>query len=318
MTSARWRLAADDLPQRREDGLIRHLLPEEAGGGHSVALPLGRHLDCIETSYAPSRDLAILSRFEDPEPRLVLTLGLRGQSSFVDAAGAEVEFNEGYATITSFRATRGERQYAGNLPVRQFRFSMSRQWLDEYLGGSGLSLISEGGLKILSHRPMSPHSFMAARNLLLCQDGNGLGRMRLLGQALTVLAVELAPLLDGGGRGSGFSRRDQDMAQKARAILLGEMLQPPSVAELAIRVGTNPFKLKRLFHHFFNDTPYGLLLRFRMHKAYELLESSGYSVGVVANRVGYAHASNFTAAFTRYFGISPGKVAKQGSGSHLA
>jgi len=48
-----------------------------------------------------------------------------------------------------------------------------------------------------------------------------------------------------------------------------------------------------------------------MHNAYQLLESTHCQVSVAADRVGYNHASNFTAAFIKYFGISPKVVSKQ-------
>ncbi|MFA5018281.1 MAG: helix-turn-helix transcriptional regulator, partial [Methylobacter sp.] len=86
---------------------------------------------------------------------------------------------------------------------------------------------------------------------------------------------------------------------------------PPSVEELSKRAGTNQFKLKKLFHHFFNNTPYGLLLEIRMNNAYQLLESGQCQVGVAADRVGYSHASNFSTAFIKHFGISPKAISKK-------
>lgn len=93
--------------------------------------------------------------------------------------------------------------------------------------------------------------------------------------------------------------------------LFHEFKNPPSVAELSNRVGTNQFKLKKIFHHFFDNTPYGLLSEFRMNHAYQLLESKRCHVSVVADLVGFTHASNFTAAFIKHFGIPPKTVAKK-------
>jgi AraC family transcriptional activator of pyochelin receptor len=77
------------------------------------------------------------------------------------------------------------------------------------------------------------------------------------------------------------------------------------VQDLSRRVGTNQLKLKQLFHHFFNSTPYGVLLEIRMHAAHRLLESTHCQVAAAAESVGYRHTSNFSVAFTKYFGISP-------------
>jgi AraC family transcriptional regulator, transcriptional activator of the genes for pyochelin and ferripyochelin receptors len=99
------------------------------------------------------------------------------------------------------------------------------------------------------------------------------------------------------------------LAELARDILCDEFRNPPSVAELSNRVGTNQLNLKKIFHHFFENTPYGLLSEFRMDHAYQLLESRRCHVSVVANQVGFTHASNFTAAFIKHFGIPPKAVA---------
>jgi len=98
------------------------------------------------------------------------------------------------------------------------------------------------------------------------------------------------------------------IAKLAREILYHEFKNPPSVEKLSKRVGTNQFKLKKLFHHFFNTTPYGLILEIRMNYAYQLLKSTHCKVSVAADLVGYNHASNFSAAFTKYFGISPKSI----------
>ena len=76
-------------------------------------------------------------------------------------------------------------------------------------------------------------------------------------------------------------------------------------------MGTNQFKLKQLFHHFFTNTPYGLLLEIRMNNAYQLLETTECQVSVAADLVGYSHASNFSAAFMKHFGVSPKAVSKK-------
>jgi AraC-like DNA-binding protein len=127
-------------------------------------------------------------------------------------------------------------------------------------------------------------------------------------QALSLLAAELNGLYQAEHK---FTTRDKSIAYLAQEILQQEFQNPPSVAELAIRTGTNQCKLKKLFEHFFNSTPYGMLLDIRMNKAYQLLVSSRCQVSVAADAVGYNHANNFSVAFTRYFGITPKQLIKR-------
>jgi len=311
--SGRWTIHAAELPIRQKDEAVQQSLPPGFGTGHSTLIQLDPDLNCIETRYAPSRDLAILSRMEQQEPRMVLTLGLKGRSSFVDYKGGEIAFREGYATITAFNSSSGERHYRSAEPVVQLRFSLSRQWLDRYFGENRFaSFFKRRDPQILSHRPISSRGAIAARQILSECSPAPAQKVFLHGQALSILASELnAICADDCRHSSKFGPKDLAMANAARDILWSEFRSPPSVAELSRRVGTNQFKLKQLFHHCFSNTPYGLLLEFRMSKAYELLESTRCPVGVAAEFVGYQHASSFSAAFVRHFGVSPKKVASK-------
>ncbi|WP_020483861.1 helix-turn-helix transcriptional regulator [Methylomonas sp. MK1] len=311
-TAGRWRIKNDELHSQQQGNCLTEYLPHEMGKGHSTLFPLDQDLNYIETHYQPSQDLAILTRMDQHNPRLVVTLGMQGQSRFVDAQGREITFNEGYTSITAFSSSIGERQYQANNPMAQVRFSMSKSWLTRYFGeNTATRFFNKNGISLISYKPISNAALIATRQLLNCDPDNPVKHLFMHGQAMSILAAEMGHLWQDNQKSSPvFSQKDKAIAQAARSILLNEYKNPPSVAELSKRVGTNQFKLKQLFHHFFNTTPYGLLLEIRMKTAYQLLESSRCQIDIAAAHVGYNHASNFSSAFSKYFGISPGNIAK--------
>jgi AraC family transcriptional activator of pyochelin receptor len=306
----RWRIANEDMPHDRRPECLEQRFPEQMGSGVSRIFRLDEDMSYIETSCSPSRDAAVLSRIDQDEPRLVVTLGLRGRSQFVGSRGDTVLFDAGYTTITAFSSSLGERRYTAGAQVEQLRFSLGKEWLEKYLGSeTSVKVFGKSGIQLLGFRPISPQALHAAQQLAACSVPEELRRVFRHGQALRILAEELQPLYDSrGGKAARFYGRDKEIAYAARAILQQEFKNPPSVAALARRVGTNQCKLKHLFHHFFETTPYGLLLDIRMHTAYRLLESTHCPVKVAAESVGYHHASNFSLAFAKYFGISPKQV----------
>ena len=153
---------------------------------------------------------------------------------------------------------------------------------------------------------------MAVQQLLVNNAPTETKRLYMHGQALSLLASELSHLFKSNKPGSiKYNQNDKEMAKSARDILFAEFKNPPTVSELSKRAGTNQLKLKKLFHHFFNNTPYGLLLEIRMNIAYQLLESSHCHVSVAADFVGYSHASNFSTAFVKFFGVSPKYVSRK-------
>lgn len=314
-SGSRWRISSDELPSQflQQQNYRQQSLPEALGIGHSKIFQLDQDLSYIETHFTPSKDLAVLSRIESEDPRLVVTLALQGQSRFAGQQGDELVFTEGYTSITAFNSSRGERQYEAHKPVKQLRLAMTKRWLESYFGEKNCRpLFNNKGTRLLSHRPISPQAVMAANQLL---NGNVAREVRPLfmqGQALSLLAAELSPLYQADCRtAAAFGPKDKVLAHAARDILQREFRNPPSVQALSKRVGTNQFKLKKLFHHFFNTTPYGLLLEIRMNRAYQLLESTHCLVNVAADQVGYSHASNFSTAFTKFFGIPPKAISKQ-------
>jgi len=312
-TTRRWSISSDELQLHRKNDCLHQSLPEDLGVGHSAIFQLDQGLSYIETRYTPSKELAVLSRIDYQEPRLMVALGLKGQSHFVGNRGDGLVFNEGYTTITTIQSSIGERQYQAHKPTMQLRFALSKNWLDRYFGENKTAqLLSKSGTQLLNYQPISPQAMSAARQLLSCNVSTETSRIFRHGQAMSLLAVELSPLSEDKRRNlTRLDQKDAAIAKSARDILLREFRNPPSVEDLSKGVGTNQFKLKQLFHHFFTNTPYGLLLEIRMNNAYQLLESTGCQVSVAADLVGYSHASNFSAAFIKHFGVSPKAVSKK-------
>ncbi|QPK62988.1 helix-turn-helix transcriptional regulator [Methylomonas sp. LL1] len=310
-----WRIPSDELPAEflPDDGCLSHGLPVTLGHGQSKIFKLDRDLSYIETQYSPKRNLAVLSRMDTQQPRMVVTLGLKGRSRFATNQHDGVVFKQGYTTITTFNSSDGYREYEGDQPVTQLRFSMNQDWLERHFGvGVFSGIFQDKSMRVISHQPISAATIIAARSLL----GNSVAvKARPLfrqGQAMAILASELSHLLGGDRqRSARITQRDRQIADLARDILSAEFKSPPSVEELCRRVGTNQFKLKQLFHQCFSTTPYGLLLDIRMEKAYQLLKSSHCPVGIAAESVGYQHASNFSAAFAKYFGFPPKQLCRR-------
>lgn len=311
-TTRRWSISSDELQLQQNNDCLHQSLPEHLGVGQSSIFQLDQDLSYIETSYTPSKDLSVLSRINYQEPRLMVTLGLKGLSRFAGNSGDELVFREGYTAITTLQSSMGERQYQANKPTMQLRFALNKNWLNRYFGESkAAQLLGKRSTQLLSYQPISPQAMCAAHQLLNCNVSTETSRIFMHGQAMSLLAVELSPLSEDKRRHSTrMDQKDSAIAQSARDILLREFRNPPSIEDLSKRVGTNQFKLKQLFHHFFTNTPYGLLLEIRMNNAYQLLETTGCQVSVAADMVGYSHASNFSAAFIKHFGISPKAVSK--------
>ncbi len=83
--------------------------------------------------------------------------------------------------------------------------------------------------------------------------------------------------------------------------------EPPSLEELARKVGINRNKLTTGFRQLFGTTVYSAIKDVRLEKAKQLLDSGEKSVSEAAFAVGYNNAGYFSDLFSKRYGVLPGK-----------
>ncbi len=102
-----------------------------------------------------------------------------------------------------------------------------------------------------------------------------------------------------------LGRRDEDILHDIRKHLDEHFLDPASIDSLTKRFGINEFKLKHGFKVCFDTSPMRYLLNKRLEYSLFLLRETDKSIKSIGDEIGYSHAANFTAAFTKTFGKSP-------------
>jgi AraC family transcriptional regulator, transcriptional activator of the genes for pyochelin and ferripyochelin receptors len=161
------------------------------------------------------------------------------------------------------------------------------------------------------HSVLSPQLATIANQVLTCPFDGFARHLFMESKALEILALQLDGLTPSSCRQAVVpSRAERERLEEARRILDDEYPDPPSLGELARRVGLNDFKLKRGFKALFETTVYGYVRRVRMKNALNMLQGSSLNVGEVAAAAGYSCFSHFSIAFRKQFGISPRDVKK--------
>lgn len=98
---------------------------------------------------------------------------------------------------------------------------------------------------------------------------------------------------------------------QARDLLLADLANPPTIAELAVTCGLNSFSLKQGFKALFGSTIHGFYQQERMRRAWQLIESGQMSVSDAGAAVGYTNLSHFGAAFRQQFGMLPSALKRR-------
>lgn len=169
------------------------------------------------------------------------------------------------------------------------------------VGGDVLSMIAQRGPEPMVLFPEITRSI--AWQMMGCRFEGATRRLWMTGKAMEMVA-HVVDLAGGGDRPHALGARDIARLHEARDILMAELKAPPSVSDLARRVGTNVRKLGEGFQALFGHTVYGFVKTQRLETARAILAQGETSIAFVAREVGY-QPQHFATEFRRRFGVAP-------------
>lgn len=94
-------------------------------------------------------------------------------------------------------------------------------------------------------------------------------------------------------------------------MLVRDMENPPSLAQLAKMAGLSEKKLKMGFKQVFGLPVFEYFRNYRLEIARELLASGGMNVTEVGMHIGYQNLSHFSHEFFRRYGVTPKKFHRK-------
>ncbi|HLY69323.1 MAG TPA: AraC family transcriptional regulator [Puia sp.] len=102
-----------------------------------------------------------------------------------------------------------------------------------------------------------------------------------------------------------YSPYDIERAIAAQKMIVSDLSEKYSIAELARATGFNEWKLQHTFKHLYGATIFDYSQSARLEHAKYLLRETNDPVHLIAGRCGYPDHSNLSAAFKKRFGYSP-------------
>ena len=106
------------------------------------------------------------------------------------------------------------------------------------------------------------------------------------------------------GRGGGL---DPLALSRVVQLMQDRIADDLTLIELGAEAGLGVSAFGRAFAKSLGQSPFRYFAALRMRRAQELLVHTAKPLAEIAGETGYADQAHFTAAFTRYAGISPGK-----------
>ncbi len=130
-------------------------------------------------------------------------------------------------------------------------------------------------------------------------------------------SMELLYLLSSQNEGTADTRLTPVLGRRAvralretRQYMEEHLDEPLTIPALSRRACLSATKFKAGFRHLYGLPVHTWLRQRRMERAAELLHTPGVTLEGVAKAVGYSSVSQFTAAFRRQYGVTPGQYQK--------
>ena len=106
-------------------------------------------------------------------------------------------------------------------------------------------------------------------------------------------------------------KSDALLIQRVYDYILAHLEEPlPSLKELSKIFGTNEYKLKDGFRHFFKTSIYKFYTVERLKRAYLMIQQTTIPLKNIALMNGFTDYPNFSKSFKKQFGISPNEIAR--------
>jgi AraC family transcriptional activator of pyochelin receptor len=264
------------------------------------------------------RDIEIVKQVIGPEAGFGIVLEGSSVSSYTDEMGRVHNYTAGTGT-NGARSSDDSRTWnlklSGGQTHTMIRLDLDKQRVPELMVGCETEMSlplrrilfsSSGSSRDAARKTITPSLEFLVRQALQCPYRGATRRLFMEGKALEIFAWELEEFSESpSNRSTAKTALDVEKLYAARRILEEEFEEPPSLPELAHRIGTNDFKLKRGFREVFGITVFDYVRKLRLEKARSLLEGGDLSVTEVALAVGYGHFGHFASVFKKAFGVLP-------------
>lgn len=318
-----WAGAAPQRTQRAEGGLREETtqFANELGQGtyHDIYLP---DLHIGYGDLRPARPLRL--RSQRAAPVLEMHFLLEGTClSRLAGLGPELVFRAGESNLLFLpgRAA-GRHEVLAGQTCREFEVHLGATYFQRlaHCASGPLAVLAQcldGATPVQLHQqhvPISAAMRGVMQQIMDCALHGPARCFWLEAKVLELLALLMSPPAPPAAPARRLRSADVERLHAARTLLLHDLSQPPTLPQLAALTGLNECKLKQGFRTLFGDTVYGCLLSCKLEKAHHCLLQGHMTVAEVADAVGYRHASHFTAAFKKRYGLLPRQVWQQAAG----
>ncbi|MFD2939197.1 helix-turn-helix domain-containing protein [Flavobacterium notoginsengisoli] len=293
---------------RRRMISMQKMLFEMARGNFNNQIPLSNYDDEIETLVVlvnmvaeELKESAFHSGFVNP----YITHRMLMPATFIlDEKHHIKNINQGALEILGYNAAemlgRPIRDFL-NIDISDISDSMRKQAEEMLLAGEIITLDFITNKKLTVDAECSVSRLSDGKHFVLSFVAPFLQVNETASESLQIKEV----------RHPNFGQTEARMLQRVYDYILANLTEPlPSIKELARQFGTNDFKLKDGFRHFFHTSIYKFYTEQRLKRAYLMIEQTDIPLKNISFMNGFNSYPNFSKSFKKQFGFSPKELGR--------
>ncbi len=258
----------------------------------------------------------VLLGFETDVESVEMHFALLGKTTAItDQFGREISFQSNQHNIIYANSICGNMLWEPNT-FKLCEINLAPSFFKKYLPeGQEIfenfrKAIDQGKSALISrqHRSISYQMYQLIEEITTCERKGIFKRMFLEAKVLELLMLQLEQLSEEFPTNTSLKKADVEKIYAVKELLSSTIDENYSLIELAHKVGTNEFTLKKGFKELFGTTVFGFWHDVKMNQAKSMLLDADKSIYEVAELIGYKNPRHFSSAFKRKFGILPSKV----------
>ena len=307
--------SAWDFQDRSQISVVSAPLSPEFGHIKATHYPLGEESGLYHSKGQVEQSVPCKIANRKSEYCLILRLIVSGGVSLHFPGFGGGEQIKGDCSVHVGTTPESVVRHKAGTPYESYSLLLTKEKLENIFLESGMpdsvrDLIKEGNLnRLINIRP--PAELIYIFKQIVSNPYSGtvsyLYSQAKIFEILTMVVGEIEGSVSRVTR--GLSRGYQRVSM-ARDILMSDLLNPPTIEQLARQVGLSQKRLNQLFQDHYGAGVLKVFTRWRLEKAKDLLEKDLLPVKTVSFMMGYSHPGNFIAAFSKHFGITPGALRK--------
>ena len=152
---------------------------------------------------------------------------------------------------------------------------------------------------------ITPRMQLLIAAILNCKEPKPMQNLLIQSHVLELVALELGQFRGAAIGNQEIALDDLEKLHRLKLYIDTNYLESHSLDSLSRLFMLNEFKVKKGFKQLYGTTVFAYIKEMRMQHAARLLQDTTATMDEIAFAVGYEHAHHFTAAFKKYFGLTP-------------